>query len=184
MKLFFKGLTEGQVYIDLDGNGTYETYDLNDIQDGLDLDENLDYSKIKVKANSKVFSNLQVIKNFEIQKVEYNHELDENEQLGSIGGTIQVGQPFYIWGNYYGETCLTFTRDLKIGDIVLTLMLGQEYNGEKSALQFDEIIGIRSYDDNGEISGIDVRGIEWSLQRSNQIELYIPIGKYGNYLGA
>lgn len=78
------------MYIDLDGNGTYETYDLNDIQGGLDLDENLDYSKIKVKANSKVFSNLQVIKNFEIQKIECNHELDENGQLGSSGGSANL----------------------------------------------------------------------------------------------
>ena len=81
MKLFFKGLTEGQVYIDLDGNGTYETYDLNDIQGGLDLDENLDYSKIQVKANSKVFSNLQVIKNFEIQKIENQLGSDESESV-------------------------------------------------------------------------------------------------------
>lgn len=87
MKLFFKGLTEGQVYIDLDGNGTYENYDLNDIQGGLDLDENLDYSKIKVKANSKVFSNLQVIKNFEIQKVESQVDFDENGKVDS-GRTI------------------------------------------------------------------------------------------------
>ena len=96
MKLFFKGLTEGQVYIDLDGNGTYETYDLNDIQGGLDLDENLDYSKIKVKANSKVFSNLQVIKNFEVQRIECNHELDENGQLGSGGVEGAFNKVMYI----------------------------------------------------------------------------------------
>lgn len=106
MKLFFKGLTSGQVYIDLDGNGTYETYDLNDIQGGLDLDENLDYSKIQVKANSKVFSNLQVIKNFEIQKIENQLGSDENGKVGFSETISPYAKKIYVGRSYV--TALVF----------------------------------------------------------------------------
>lgn len=173
MKIIFTDLptTGGKIQVSFDGGHNFTDYEVESIREsGIPLDDSQDYEKIRIKGPANVLKCLDIITKLKL----------ENE---TSGGTIQVGQPFYVWGNYYGETCLTFTRDLKIGDLVLTLMLGNEYNGEKSALQFDEIIGIRSYDDNGEIFGIDVRGIEWSLQSSNQIELFRPIDKYGNYLG-
>ena len=173
MKIVFEDseLNKSIINVSLDGGFTFNDYEITDVKEtGISLDDSQDYEKIKIKGPANVLKCLDIITKLKL----------ENE---TSGGTIQVGQPFYVWGNHYGETCLTFTRDLKIGDLVLTLMLGNEYNGEKSALQFDEIIGIRSYDDNGEIFGIDVRGVEWSLQSSNQIELFRPIDKYGNYLG-
>lgn len=141
MKLFFKGLTEGQVYIDLDGNGTYETYDLNDIQGGLDLDDDLDYSKIQVKATSKVFSNLQVIKNFEIQKIE--------SQVGSGESVLEY---LYCYDVGDSEAFYSFDRIEDVG-IYEGYSVGNQYVGITR-------VNIVSFSDDGR--PVDVDGISYS----------------------
>lgn len=71
MKLYFIDLEkveDGKIYIDF-GDGFYKSYNVEDLRDGILLEDDQDYSKIKLKFNNKVVQNVEVHKSINIKDI-------------------------------------------------------------------------------------------------------------------
>lgn len=62
MKLYYTGNANGELKYSLDGGSTYIATTLRALKEGIELPEDQDFSKVKVKASSNVFSSLEVVK--------------------------------------------------------------------------------------------------------------------------
>ena len=97
MKILFKNLPEGEgtVKVSLDGGDTFRDHPINTVREnGIQLADDQDYSKIMIKGNANIFRNLDVISSVKVDGtgIPYTYEKP-------VYGLGTVTYKCYAWDN-------------------------------------------------------------------------------------
>lgn len=85
MKLYYKGNSNGKLFYSLDGGTTFTPTTLQALQEGIPLNDDIDYSLVKVKVNSAILSSLDAIK-----QIELVNEISTGLDTNTLKDTLKV----------------------------------------------------------------------------------------------
>ena len=146
MNIIFTKLptTDGIIKISLDGGQSFTDYNIANIpEDGISLNDDQDFEKIRIKGPANVLKNLDVISSVKVEG-----------ESGSSGGSVKL----YAWNNpdssFSYQRVYTYSENPQVNDVVISgakgdmeteINIGKITSIEDGAFRVDSSLGGDDY---------------------------------------